>query len=88
VPAARHDGLGVLVASSVRTLVALGVVVVAVVVAGVVDLPSAAAVLAGVVAGEVLLRLAVRRLAGITGDVLGAVCETATTTALVVLAAT
>ena len=62
VPAARHDGLGALVASSVRTLVALGVVVVTAVGAGLVDLPAAAAVVAGVVAGEVLLRLAVRRL--------------------------
>ena len=88
VPAARHDGLGVLVASSVRTLAALGAVVLTAVVAGLVDLPAAAAVVAGVVAGEVLLRLAVRRLGGVTGDVLGAVCETAVTTSLVVLAGT
>ncbi|WP_396454477.1 adenosylcobinamide-GDP ribazoletransferase [Actinomadura sp.] len=43
--------------------------------------------LAGLAAALVLLRHAVRRLGGVTGDVLGALVETAGTAALVVLAA-
>ena len=41
----------------------------------------------GLVAAAVLLRRAVGRLGGITGDVLGALVETAATTALLVVAA-
>ncbi|GAA3118755.1 adenosylcobinamide-GDP ribazoletransferase [Streptosporangium carneum] len=46
-----------------------------------------AAVVAGLLAALALRRRAVRRLGGITGDVLGALVETATATALVVCAA-
>jgi adenosylcobinamide-GDP ribazoletransferase len=43
-------------------------------------------VVAGLVAAALLLRRAVRRFGGVTGDVLGALVETATTVALMVLA--
>jgi adenosylcobinamide-GDP ribazoletransferase len=41
---------------------------------------------AGLLTAGALLRQVLRRIGGITGDVLGAVAETATTAALVVLA--
>ncbi len=99
VPAARPDGLGALVAGTVRpaipaaiTLSALAAAVAAVVISSVVlgeplgwTLPLA--VVAGLAAGFGLERHAVRRLGGITGDVLGAVAEVAATVALVVAAA-
>ena len=50
-------------------------------------LHAAAAVAAGLGAALLLLRRAVRRLGGVTGDVFGALVEVATTAALVVLAA-
>lgn len=94
VPAARPSGLGALVAGTVtRPGVALaslaGLAVAGVVAAGTsVGLVSALlAVGAGVGAAELLLRYCVRRLGGVTGDVLGALVEVATTTALLVLAA-
>jgi adenosylcobinamide-GDP ribazoletransferase len=85
VAAARPDGLGALVAGSVRpaipaatTLAVLAAAVAAVVVSAVTvigeplgwTLPLA--VVAGLAAAFVLERHAVRRLGGITGDVLGA----------------
>ncbi|MCQ0022450.1 adenosylcobinamide-GDP ribazoletransferase, partial [Streptomyces somaliensis DSM 40738] len=44
------------------------------------------AALAALAVAEALLRRCVRRLGGVTGDVFGAVAETAATAALVVLA--
>lgn len=97
VPAARPDGLGALVAGSVPTwsaaLITLGwlalfagsVVRAHGVAAG---LGTAASILGGLIVGWWLTRLAVRRLGGITGDVLGAVCEAATATVLVLLVMT
>src|SRR5579859_1806713 len=99
VPAARPDGLGALVAGTVRpaipaaiTLGTLGAAIAAVVISVAVlgeplgwTLPLAVA--AGLAAGYGLERHAVRRLGGITGDVLGALAEAATTVALVVAAA-
>jgi adenosylcobinamide-GDP ribazoletransferase len=98
VPAARPDGLGALVADSVSpiTAVVLTVVVLAVTVAGIFLAAAVAAVpvewivpvavAAGLVAGAVLAEYASRRLGGITGDVLGAVAETATAACLLVTA--
>ncbi len=98
VPAARQDGLGALVAGTVRpaipvatTLTTLAAAVAAVVISATVlgeplgwTLPLA--VVAGLAAAFALERHAVRRLGGITGDVLGALAEVATSVALVVAA--
>ncbi|MEV2266265.1 adenosylcobinamide-GDP ribazoletransferase [Nonomuraea africana] len=91
VPSARPGGLGDMVAGTVRRrtalLVTLAVVAVAAL-AGVllsrVVLPLA--VLAGLGAALALLHHARRRLGGITGDVLGALVETATAAVLVACA--
>ena len=98
VAAARPDGLGALVAGSVNpaipamtTLAALAAAVAAVAVSATVigeplgwTLPLA--VVAGLGAAFGLERHAVRRLGGITGDVLGALAEVAITVTLVVAA--
>lgn len=92
VPAARPRGLGALVAGTVPGVHAAGAtfaVLAAALLAGgaasgwgfAAVLP--AAVVAGLSAAELLRVHAVRRLGGITGDVLGAGCETAVTAALV-----
>ncbi|SEF45042.1 cobalamin-5'-phosphate synthase [Thermomonospora echinospora] len=95
VPAARPGGLGATVAGTVRTPDAVAVTVVVLVIAmacgallgGVPGIAlSGLAVAAGLGAALLLLGHAVRRLGGVTGDVLGALAETATTAALVVLA--
>lgn len=102
VPAARPDGLGHIVAGTVGRgrlalsvlLVVLPMLLVAVAVAGYgpdalgtrsVAVAAVAATLAVGAAG-LLARRAVRRLGGVTGDVLGAGVEVAFTTVLVVLA--
>jgi len=92
VPAARPGGLGALVAGTVRTgaawLVTLAALVAALVAGALGLAPSASpfvlalALAAGLGAALLLLRHAVRRLGGITGDVLGALVETATATTL------
>lgn len=95
VAAARREGLGAMVAETVRPALAVGitlaVLAAAVAVAAVVTgeplgwtLPLA--VVAGLAAAFVMQRHAVRRLGGITGDVLGALIETAATVTLVVAA--
>jgi adenosylcobinamide-GDP ribazoletransferase len=98
VPAARPDGLGALVAGTVRpaipaltTLATVAAAVTAVVISAALTsqplgwtLPLA--VVAGLAAAFALERHAVRRLGGITGDVLGALAEVATTVTLVVAA--
>lgn len=90
VPAARPDGLGALVAGTVPPAVAvLGTVLVAALaVPAVPGRPwqGPVAVAVGLVAAALLLRRVVRRIGGITGDVLGAVAETAVTATVVVLA--
>lgn len=87
VPAARPDGLGALVAGTVPTGVAAGLsaVVAAAAIWVVPGRPwqGPAVVAVALLAVLLLVRHAVRRLGGITGDVLGAVVETATTVTLV-----
>ena len=95
VPAARPDGLGALVAGSVPARYAAGctaAVVVAVTAAGaLLDGPGSApalavAALGGLAVALLLLRTALDRLGGVTGDVLGALVETGTTAVLVLAA--
>lgn len=95
IPAARPDGLGASVAGSVPRwatavestawLIALTTVAALRVPSG--ALPVALAIIGGLLAGALVVRVAVRRLGGITGDVLGATVEIATCTALVILVA-
>jgi adenosylcobinamide-GDP ribazoletransferase len=96
VPAARREGLGAFVAGTVgpaipvvTTLVTLAIAVAAVVISATVTgeppgwtLPPA--VVAGLAVAFGLERHAVRRLGGITGDVLGALAEVTTTITLIV----
>jgi len=98
VPAARPDGLGALVAGTVRpaipvviTLATVAAAIAAAVISATVigaplgwTLPLA--VVAGLAGAFVVQRHAVRRLGGITGDVLGALAEVAVTVTLVVAA--
>jgi adenosylcobinamide-GDP ribazoletransferase len=97
-PPARPDGLGALVAGSVAPLTAmvLTAVALAVTVGGIFLAAAVAAVpvewilpvalAAGLVTGVGLGEYAARRLGGITGDVLGAISETATAACLLVTA--
>jgi adenosylcobinamide-GDP ribazoletransferase len=90
VPPARPDGLGALVAGTVRApAVAIGSLAVAAV--GLASVPGRLwqgpiAVAVGTAVALLVLRHAVRRLGGVTGDVLGALVEVATTVAYLVLA--
>jgi adenosylcobinamide-GDP ribazoletransferase len=90
VPAARPEGLGALVAGTVRpvTLAVATAAVVAVAVAAVPGRPwqGPAAVVTAVAVALVLTRHVVRRVGGITGDVLGAAIEVTTTLTYVGLA--
>jgi adenosylcobinamide-GDP ribazoletransferase len=89
VPAARPDGLGALVAGTVGP-VPLVLSTAAVALLGVAAVPGRpwqgpAAVVAALGVALLLLRHAVRRFGGVTGDVLGALVEVATTVAYAVL---
>ncbi len=92
VPAARPDGLGALVAGTVAPAVAAGwVVLLGAAGYAAVDArrwEGPVAVLVGAAVAVLLAAHARRRLGGITGDVLGAVCELSTAATLVVLALT
>jgi adenosylcobinamide-GDP ribazoletransferase len=89
VPAARPDGLGALVAGTVgRPACLVGTLAVAAV--GLAAVPGRVwqgplAVVLGLAAAALVLRHAVRRLGGITGDVLGALVELTTVVTYVVL---
>jgi adenosylcobinamide-GDP ribazoletransferase len=89
VPAARPEGLGALVAGTVP-VAAAAVLTVAVAAAGIPATPGRpwqgpAAVLTAVGVAALVVRHCVRRFGGVTGDVIGAAVEVATTCALVVL---
>jgi adenosylcobinamide-GDP ribazoletransferase len=94
VPAARPEGLGAAVAGVVPARAALAVAAVVTALAaaagallGPYDAArTALAVLCALAGAELLLRHCRDRFGGITGDVFGALAETAATTALVVLA--
>ncbi|WP_405596695.1 adenosylcobinamide-GDP ribazoletransferase [Streptomyces sp. NBC_01410] len=94
IPAARPEGLGAAVAESVpvRTglavaaLVTAGCAAAGTLLGGYGALHQAVAVLAGLGAAQLLLRHCVRRFGGVTGDVFGALAETAATAALIALA--
>ncbi|MEU1406192.1 adenosylcobinamide-GDP ribazoletransferase [Streptomyces sp. NPDC005728] len=93
VPAARPEGLGAAVAGVVPVPGALAVVAAFTVVSAAWStalgpygaLRAAAAVLLSLATAELLLRRCTRRFGGVTGDVFGALAETAATAALVVL---
>jgi adenosylcobinamide-GDP ribazoletransferase len=89
VPAARPDGLGALVAGTVP-VPATGLIAATVLVAAAAATPDRpwqgpVAVAASLCAVVLLVHHAVRRFGGITGDVLGAAVEVATTVTLVTL---
>jgi adenosylcobinamide-GDP ribazoletransferase len=76
VPGARGSGLGALVAGSVPGPVAAGLVVVDLGAAAAFGWVFAVGVAAGLAVSAGVTAVAVRRLGGITGDVLGAIAET------------
>jgi len=95
VPAARAEGLGAMVANTVPWPAAVGVAaagIVGVTVGGwLLDFGFGRSLLAALLAAaaaDLLLRRCRGRFGGITGDVLGALVETATTVTLVVLSTT
>ncbi|MBM2615132.1 adenosylcobinamide-GDP ribazoletransferase [Actinoplanes sp. LDG1-06] len=92
VPAARNEGLGALVAGTVPRwpAVVIGALVVAAGVAATPDRPwqGPVAVAVSLLAVVALVHHAVRRFGGITGDVLGASVEVATTLAMIGLSFT
>lgn len=94
VPPARPDGLGATVAGSVPARAALLTAALVTAVSAAVcgglfgaygALHHALALVAGLGAAHLLLRHCVRRFGGVTGDVFGALAETAATATLVVL---
>jgi adenosylcobinamide-GDP ribazoletransferase len=87
VPPARPDVLGALVAGSIRpgwAALTTGLVLIAAALSSGALAPVA--VLTGLAVAEAMRRHTARRFGGITGDVLGAVLELATTATLIVLA--
>jgi adenosylcobinamide-GDP ribazoletransferase len=95
VPAARSDGLGAVVAGSVRPAAAASVTLVtAAALAAITEVHDGSwdhvgrvmwSLLAGLVVGSACHLIAVRRLGGITGDVLGAGVELSTAAALLAM---
>jgi adenosylcobinamide-GDP ribazoletransferase len=83
---ARPSGLGALVAGTVQPLAAAALALAAIGAAAALGTIYAVAVAVGLACSVLLTTLAVRRLGGITGDVLGAVAELAATACLLVTA--
>jgi adenosylcobinamide-GDP ribazoletransferase len=86
VPAARGTGLGALVAGTVSPAVPAVLTVATLAAAYPLGIMVVVGVAAGLAASLALTALAVRRLGGITGDVLGALVEVATAVCLLVTA--
>jgi adenosylcobinamide-GDP ribazoletransferase len=86
IPAARVSGLGALVAGTVRPVVALTLTAAGLAGAYAFGVIFCVAAAAGLAASLGLTALAVRRLGGVTGDVLGALVEVTTAVSLVVTA--
>jgi adenosylcobinamide-GDP ribazoletransferase len=86
VPAARGTGLGALVAGTVSPAIPVVLTVAALAAAYPLGIMVAIGVAAGLAVSLALTALAVRRLGGITGDVLGALVEVATAACLLVTA--
>lgn len=96
IPAARPDGLGALVAGSVPRSAGVGVALAWLALAaasvgaehgGAAGLATGGAVIGGLLAAGLVVRLARRRLGGITGDALGAMAEITAAVVLVILVA-
>jgi adenosylcobinamide-GDP ribazoletransferase len=87
VPAARPEGLGAAVASAVPRATAACVAALCVVLAAAATASwrGGLAAAVGLLCAELLLRRCVRRFAGVTGDVFGALCEVAATSAYITL---
>jgi adenosylcobinamide-GDP ribazoletransferase len=86
VPAARASGLGALVAGTVHPAIPLALTVAGLAGAYAFGVIFCVAAAAGLAASLALTALAVRRLGGITGDVLGALVEVTTAVSLLVTA--
>jgi adenosylcobinamide-GDP ribazoletransferase len=86
VPAARGTGLGALVAGTVPAAIPVALTLAALAAAFASGITVAVGVAAGLAVSLALTMLAVRRLGGITGDVLGALVEVATAVCLLVTA--
>ncbi|MFE0461975.1 adenosylcobinamide-GDP ribazoletransferase [Kitasatospora sp. NPDC058965] len=85
VPPARPGGLGAMVAATVSPTAAAAVTLTCAVLLTLLQPWSGPALILGQLAAVLLLVRCVRRFGGITGDVLGALVETAQTAALVLL---
>jgi adenosylcobinamide-GDP ribazoletransferase len=86
VPSARTEGLGAQVAGIVHPWLAAALSIAGAAFTLWLGWIFLIALLAGLASGELVCRLAIRRLGGITGDVLGAAAEVSFTTSLVVAA--
>jgi adenosylcobinamide-GDP ribazoletransferase len=86
VPSARPDGLGALVARTIHPAIAAVLVLAALATAGLFGWVYPVGMAAGLLVSIILTAFAVRRLGGITGDVLGAVAEITMTVSLLVAA--
>ncbi len=86
VPAARADGLGASVAGAASPLITVAMIAVALAGAVPLGLIFTIAIAVGIAVSVALTRLAVARLGGITGDVLGAIAEVTAAACLLVTA--